>query len=96
MLLLTCAGCARIDGGQRSVRHQRADGKKHRARGGAAGDEVYVPGAQRRPLAGVRAARLVEVVMRESVAERPAVRTVVDALHATIAETTGLPRPARS
>jgi DNA-binding transcriptional LysR family regulator len=43
----------------------------------------------RRPLAGVRAARLVEVVMRESVAERPAVRTVVDALHATIAETTG-------
>ncbi|MEU7818344.1 LysR family transcriptional regulator [Pseudonocardia sp. NPDC049154] len=46
----------------------------------------------RRPLAGVRAARLVEVVMRESVAERPAVRTVVDALHATIAETTGVRR----
>ncbi|MFR9801274.1 LysR family transcriptional regulator [Pseudonocardia sp. RS010] len=47
----------------------------------------------RRPLAGVRAARLIEVVMRESVAERPAVRTVVDALHATIAETTGRSDP---
>jgi DNA-binding transcriptional LysR family regulator len=43
----------------------------------------------RRPLAGVRAARLIEVVMRESAAERPAVRTVVEALQATIAEATG-------
>jgi DNA-binding transcriptional LysR family regulator len=34
----------------------------------------------RRPLAGVRAARLVEVVLRTSVAERPAVRAVLDAL----------------
>jgi DNA-binding transcriptional LysR family regulator len=34
----------------------------------------------RRPLAGVRAARLVEAVLRTSVAERPAVRTVLDAL----------------
>ncbi|WP_376768525.1 LysR substrate-binding domain-containing protein [Pseudonocardia pini] len=42
----------------------------------------------RRPLAGVRAARMVEVVMRESVAERPAVRTVLAALHETIAELT--------
>jgi len=42
----------------------------------------------RRPLAGVRAARMVEVVMRESVAERPAVRLVVAALQAAIAEVT--------
>jgi DNA-binding transcriptional LysR family regulator len=34
----------------------------------------------RRPLAGVRAARLVEAVMRTSVAARPAVRTVLAAL----------------
>jgi DNA-binding transcriptional LysR family regulator len=39
----------------------------------------------RRPLAGVRAARLVEVVevvLRTSVAERPAVREVLEALRA--------------
>ncbi len=36
----------------------------------------------RRPLAGVRAARLVEAVLRPSAAERPAVRTVLDALRA--------------
>jgi DNA-binding transcriptional LysR family regulator len=36
----------------------------------------------RRPLAGVRAARLIEAVLRPSVAERPAVRTVLDALRA--------------
>lgn len=39
----------------------------------------------RRPLAGVRAARLVEAVLRPSVAERPAVRTVLDALRAEAA-----------
>jgi DNA-binding transcriptional LysR family regulator len=43
----------------------------------------------RRPLAGVRAARMIEVVMRESTAERPAVRAVVEALQATVAEVTG-------
>ena len=37
-----------------------------------------------RELAGVRAARVVEVVMRESVAERPAVRAVVEALQDTV------------
>ncbi len=36
----------------------------------------------RRPLAGVRAARLVEAVLRPDTAERPAVRTVLDALRA--------------
>jgi DNA-binding transcriptional LysR family regulator len=36
----------------------------------------------RRPLAGVRAARLVEVVLRTSTAERPAVRTLLDVLRA--------------
>jgi DNA-binding transcriptional LysR family regulator len=36
----------------------------------------------RRPLAGVRAARLVEAVLRTSVAERPAVSTVLNALRA--------------
>lgn len=39
----------------------------------------------RRPLAGVRAARLVEAVVRTSAAERPAVRTVLDALLAEAA-----------
>jgi DNA-binding transcriptional LysR family regulator len=39
----------------------------------------------RRPLAGVRAARLVEAVLRPSVAERPAVQTVLDALRAEAA-----------
>ena len=36
----------------------------------------------RRPLAGVRAARLVEAVLRTSTAQRPAVRAVLDALRA--------------
>jgi DNA-binding transcriptional LysR family regulator len=36
----------------------------------------------RRTLAGVRAGRLIEAVLRPSVAERPAVRTVLDALRA--------------
>ena len=36
----------------------------------------------RRPVAGVRAARLVEAVLRPSAAERPAVATVLDALRA--------------
>lgn len=36
----------------------------------------------RRPLAGVRAARLIEAVLRPDTAERPAVRTVLDALRA--------------
>ena len=35
-----------------------------------------------RPLAGVRAGRLVEAVLRTSTAERPAVGTVLDALRA--------------
>jgi DNA-binding transcriptional LysR family regulator len=35
-----------------------------------------------RPLTGVRAGRLVEAVLRTSTAERPAVATVLDALHA--------------
>ncbi|MBW0092036.1 LysR family transcriptional regulator [Pseudonocardia sp. KRD-184] len=39
----------------------------------------------RRPLAGVRAARLVEAVLRPSAAARPAVRTVLDALVAEAA-----------
>ncbi len=39
----------------------------------------------RRPLTGVRAARLVEAVLRTSTAERPAVRTVLDALRAEAA-----------
>jgi DNA-binding transcriptional LysR family regulator len=39
----------------------------------------------RRPLAGVRAARLVEAVLRTSVAQRPAVRTVLQALRAEAA-----------
>ncbi|MBN9096988.1 MAG: LysR family transcriptional regulator [Pseudonocardia sp.] len=43
----------------------------------------------RRPLAGVRAARLVEAVLRTSAAERPAVRTVLDALCAEAASLTG-------
>ncbi|MCW0215977.1 MAG: LysR family transcriptional regulator [Pseudonocardia sp.] len=42
-----------------------------------------------RELAGVKAARLVEVVMRESVAERPAVRAVVGALRETVLAVTG-------
>ena len=36
----------------------------------------------RRPLAGVRAARLVEAVLRTSTAQRPSVRAVLDALRA--------------
>jgi DNA-binding transcriptional LysR family regulator len=36
----------------------------------------------RRPLAGVRAGRLIEAVMRTTAAERPAVATVLDALRA--------------
>ncbi len=36
----------------------------------------------RRPVAGVRAARLVEAVLRTSTAQRPAVRAVLDALRA--------------
>jgi DNA-binding transcriptional LysR family regulator len=36
----------------------------------------------RRPLTGVRAARMVEAVLRTGTAERPAVRTVLDALRA--------------
>lgn len=43
----------------------------------------------RRPLAGVRAARLVEAVLRTSAAQRPAVRTVLDALRAEAALLTG-------
>jgi DNA-binding transcriptional LysR family regulator len=39
----------------------------------------------RRPLSGVRAARLIEAVVRPSVAERPAVRAVLDALRAEAA-----------
>ncbi|MCO1657795.1 LysR family transcriptional regulator [Pseudonocardia humida] len=39
----------------------------------------------RRPLAGVRAARLIEAVVRPSTAERPAVRAVLDALRAEAA-----------
>jgi DNA-binding transcriptional LysR family regulator len=42
----------------------------------------------RRPLAGVRAARLVEAVLRRSAAERPAVRTVLAALQAEATELT--------
>ena len=43
----------------------------------------------RRPLDGVRAARLVEAVLRTSAAEQPAVRTVLDALRAEAASLTG-------
>ncbi|MQA10952.1 MAG: LysR family transcriptional regulator [Pseudonocardiaceae bacterium] len=39
----------------------------------------------RRPLAGIRAARHVEAVLRSGAAERPAVRTVLDALRAEAA-----------
>jgi DNA-binding transcriptional LysR family regulator len=42
----------------------------------------------RRPLAGVRAARLVEAVLRTSVAERPAVSAVLEALRAEAAALT--------
>lgn len=42
----------------------------------------------RRPLAGVRAARLVEAVLRPSARERPAVRAVLDALVAEAAAVT--------
>jgi DNA-binding transcriptional LysR family regulator len=42
-----------------------------------------------RPLAGVRAGRLVEAVLRTSTAERPAVRTVLDALGAEARTLTG-------
>lgn len=41
-----------------------------------------------RPLAGIRAARLVEVVCRTGAANRPAVATVIDAMHAEVAELT--------
>jgi hypothetical protein len=41
-----------------------------------------------RPLAGVRAGRLVEAVLRTSTAERPAVATVLDALRAEAAAIT--------
>lgn len=37
-----------------------------------------------RPLTGVRAARLVEIVLRPSAAERPAVATVIDALQSEV------------
>ncbi|MBW0115246.1 LysR family transcriptional regulator [Pseudonocardia abyssalis] len=43
----------------------------------------------RRPLAGVRAARLVEAVLRPSAAARPAVRAVLDALSAEAAAVSG-------
>lgn len=43
----------------------------------------------RRPLAGVRAARVVEAVLRPSAAERPAVATVLDALRAEAAGLAG-------
>ena len=42
-----------------------------------------------RPVAGVRAARLVEAVLRPSARERPAVRTVLDALVAEAAAVSG-------
>jgi DNA-binding transcriptional LysR family regulator len=42
-----------------------------------------------RPLTGVRAARLVEAVMRSTTAERPAVATVLDALRAEATAITG-------
>jgi DNA-binding transcriptional LysR family regulator len=42
----------------------------------------------RRPVAGVRAARLVEAVLRTSTAQRPAVRAVLDALAAEAAART--------
>lgn len=43
----------------------------------------------RRPLAGVRAARVVEAVLRASTAERPAVQAVLDALRAEAADRVG-------
>ncbi|MGA6165732.1 LysR family transcriptional regulator [Amycolatopsis magusensis] len=43
----------------------------------------------RRPLAGIRAARHIEVVLRRGAASRPAVAAVLDALHAEVAATTG-------
>jgi DNA-binding transcriptional LysR family regulator len=43
----------------------------------------------RRPLAGVRAARLVEAVLRTSTAARPAVETVLEALRAEAAAVAG-------
>jgi len=43
----------------------------------------------RRPVAGVRAARHVEVVARASATARPAVRAVLDALRAEVSEVTG-------
>ncbi|GAA1834133.1 LysR family transcriptional regulator [Pseudonocardia ailaonensis] len=43
----------------------------------------------RRPLAGVRAARMIEIVLRESEAERPAVRSVITALEAAVRDVTG-------
>jgi DNA-binding transcriptional LysR family regulator len=42
-------------------------------------------GLLRRPLAGLRAARLVEVAMRHGASSRPAVATVLDALRAEVA-----------
>jgi DNA-binding transcriptional LysR family regulator len=50
----------------------------------------------RRPVAGVRAARLVEAVLRTSTAQRPAVRAVLDALRAEATARAGdrdRPRP---
>ncbi|WP_020664130.1 LysR family transcriptional regulator [Amycolatopsis benzoatilytica] len=41
-----------------------------------------------RPLAGIRAARLIEVVCRTGAADRPAVATVIDEMHAEVAELT--------
>lgn len=46
----------------------------------------------RRPLAGVRAARVVEAVLRTSTAQRPAVQAVLDALHAEAAGLAGVRR----
>jgi DNA-binding transcriptional LysR family regulator len=48
-----------------------------------------------RPLAGVRAGRLVEAVLRTSTAERPAVATVLDALRAEAAAITARREPGR-
>jgi DNA-binding transcriptional LysR family regulator len=45
-----------------------------------------------RPLAGVRAGRLVEAVVRTSTAERPAVASVLDALRAEADSLTARPR----
>ncbi|WP_033292991.1 LysR family transcriptional regulator [Amycolatopsis jejuensis] len=49
-----------------------------------------------RPLAGIRAARLVEVVCRTGASSRPAVATVIAELRAEVAELTGQPLPAGS